>query len=125
MSDASPSCDLANRRLTLVLLWGLPAVLMLLSATLARGGLVTLTWTVALAAMGAACLINARGCGRMHCFFTGPYFLIMAVFSLLHGAERLPLGPNGWLLLGIATAAGGFFLWIVPEWHWGRYRRTA
>ena len=73
--------------------------------------------------MGAACLYNARKCGRLHCFITGPYFLILAVLSLLHGSATLPLGPDGWSWIGWATAIGGIGLTYVPEWIWGRYAR--
>ena len=34
-------------------------------------------WTVALVWMGAACILNARRCGRTHCRYTGPYYLAM------------------------------------------------
>jgi hypothetical protein len=33
------------------------------------------TWTVALAWMGTACILNLRRCGRTHCRYTGPYYL--------------------------------------------------
>ena len=34
-------------------------------------------WTVALIWMGVACILNARRCGRTHCRYTGPYYLVM------------------------------------------------
>ena len=82
-----------------------------------------LVWAVALVWMGAACLMSARRCGRRHCDLTGPFFLIMAVATLLHGFGAVWLGPNGWLWLGATIIAGGYgALWYLPERIWGRYR---
>jgi hypothetical protein len=107
----------------LIVLWGVPPVIMLLSAWRAGSGwIVTLTWTLSLAVMGGACLVNARGCGRMHCYFTGPFFLLMAVASLAYGLHWVLLGPHGWLYLGAVPLAGGGLLGFMPEWLWGRYR---
>jgi len=35
-------------------------------------------------------------CGRVHCYFTGPFLLAMSGASILYGAGVLPLGANGW-----------------------------
>jgi hypothetical protein len=32
--------------------------------------------------MGVACIVNALRCGRVHCYLTGPFFLLMAVIAL-------------------------------------------
>ena len=45
----------------------------------------TLVWTLAFAVMGIACVVNAVRCGRVHCHFTGPFLLLLAAASLLHG----------------------------------------
>src|SRR5262245_7566316 len=34
-------------------------------------------WAAALAWMGTACILNSRRCGRVHCRYTGPYYLAM------------------------------------------------
>jgi len=39
----------------------------------------TAIWTVALTTMGVGCVANALRCGRVHCYLTGPFFLIMAL----------------------------------------------
>src|SRR5216684_145071 len=70
------------------------------------------------------CLMNARGCGRMHCYFTGPFFLLLAVASLFYGLRLLPLGPHGWLYLGAFLLVGGGLLSFLPVWLWGRYRQA-
>ena len=59
--------------------------------------------------MGVACLLNARRCGRMRCHFTGPFFLAMAVASLLFSLGALPLGSEGWAFKRL----------------WERYRSTS
>ncbi len=123
MNEACAKRDLVENPDALILLWGLPPSIMLLSVCCASSGrIVTLTWTLSLAVMGGACLINARGCGRLHCYFTGPFFLLGAAASLSYGLRLLPLGPHGWLYLGAVLLAGGGLLGFVPEWLWGRYR---
>ncbi len=37
----------------------------------------------ALSLMATGCAINAFRCGRRHCFFTAPYFFVLAVASAL------------------------------------------
>jgi hypothetical protein len=55
----------------------------------------TIVWPATLAIMGTACIGNALRCGRLHCYFTGPFFLAMALFTLLFGLGLFPLGRNG------------------------------
>jgi len=81
-------------------------------------------WIVALATMGAACVANARRCGRMHCYFTGPFFLIMAVVTLLYALGVMPLGKLGWNVIGTTVLVGTLALYWLPEVFFGRYRRT-
>ena len=81
----------------------------------------TVVWIGALIWMGAACLANASRCGRMHCYFTGPFFLLMALVTGLHGLKVVNLGAEGWVWLGTMTAAGGFGLWWMPEYLWGKF----
>lgn len=71
--------------------------------------------------MGAACVANAARCGRMHCYFTGPFFLLLAAISLLHGLEIIPLGRKGWLWIGVALVVGSVVLHYLPEHIWGKY----
>ncbi len=71
--------------------------------------------------MGGACLLNARNCGRRHCYITGPFFLVMTVPVALHGFDLVSLGPQGWRWLGLAIGIGGGLLWYFPEMIWGKY----
>ncbi len=98
--------------------WGLPTI-----AMIAAGGFESeaVVWPVALAWMGAACLANARRCGRVHCFFTGPFLLAMAALALAVGLDVVSLGARGWAWIGGATLAGAALLYLVTERVWGRY----
>ncbi len=102
--------------------WGLPAIAMIAAAGL---DLEALVWPVALAWMGGACLANARRCGRMHCFFTGPFLLAMAALALAVGLDIVSLGARGWDWIGGGTLAGAVLLYFVPERIWGRYHVRA
>ncbi|HEY1773611.1 MAG TPA: hypothetical protein VGH91_10520 [Gammaproteobacteria bacterium] len=105
-----------------LLLWGVPVAVLALSAHM--GGLYpTIAWPLALVFMGAVCLVNARRCGRLHCFLTGPFFLLMAVLSLLYGLGIMDLGRRGWSDLSLALLVGAALLICVPEQLFGKYVR--
>ena len=74
--------------------------------------------------MGVGCLVNASRCGRIHCLFTGPFFILGAVTSLGYGLGLLPLGPSGWKWIGTVTIIGAIVLTLIPELVLGRYRRN-
>jgi hypothetical protein len=82
-------------------------------------------WPTMLTFMGVACLLNARRCGWIHCYFTGPFFLLLALIGLLYGLDLLPLGARGWSMLSIALVVGSVALICVPESLFGRYRSSA
>jgi hypothetical protein len=79
-------------------------------------------WAVALTTMGSACITNAFRCGRVHCFATGPFLLLMAVVALLYGFALLPLGKAGWNVIGVTVLIGTFVLTWLPERFFGKYR---
>ena len=74
--------------------------------------------------MGAGCVVNALRCGRVHCYVTGPFFLLMALLSLLYGFGLLPLGRNGWNLIGLVVLIGAIALSCLPEMLLGKYRNA-
>lgn len=82
-------------------------------------------WPVVLTEMGVACLVNARRCGRVHCYWTGPFFLGLASVSALYGFGVLDLGRRGWQDLTAVLLVGSILFGCVPEWIWGRYRRQS
>jgi len=83
----------------------------------------TTVWAVALSTMGAACLANALRCGRVHCYLTGPFFLLMALVTLLYGIGVAPLGRQGWNLIGLTILVGAISLCCLPEMFFGKYRK--
>src|SRR5262245_55604299 len=112
--------DWAGSRLTLTMVWGLPAAVMLLALLLnpvPRG----LVWIFMLSWMGGACLENARRCERTHCRYTGPFFVGMAAAVLAYITGALPLGSRPWLVLGIVIALGNSLIWWVSERALGTY----
>ena len=68
--------------------------------------------------MGTACLANAMHCRRVHCWFTGPWFLLAAVVALLRytGVVAIP-----WPTIINAGLGGSLLLWFVSEKVWGKY----
>jgi hypothetical protein len=75
----------------------------------------TVNWIVALAWKGAACILNARRCGRTHCRFTGPYYLVMVIPVLALGLDVIPVGLFGWLVLGAFIILGCKTIWWATE----------
>jgi len=103
------------------LTWGIPIAILLLSPEIGTRYLV-IVWPVLLTVMGVACLLNARRCGRTHCYVTGPFFLLLAGVALLYGIGLLPLGSRGWSTLSLALVIGTVGLCFGSEWILGRYR---
>jgi len=73
--------------------------------------------------MGVACIVNALRCRRVHCYLTGPFFLLMSLIALSYGLGILHLGGKGWNLLGLVTLIGAIALWCLPEMFLGKYRQ--
>ena len=104
-----------------VIAWGIPTAALVAGILIAPPAR-TIIWSTALIWMGAACIVNALRCGRIHCYLTGPFFLLMAIVVLLHGFEILWLGPNGWLWLGLTLVVVGWGLLVyLPERLLGKY----
>lgn len=102
------------------LIWGIPAAVLIMSPV----RYLVIVWPIVLTLMGLACLLNARRCGRIHCYFTGPFLLLLALVGLLYGLDVVPLGPRGWPMLSIALVVGSVIFICVPEWFFGRYRSS-
>jgi hypothetical protein len=102
----------------------LPAAVMALSGNLNIGNQWRAgVWALCLGVMAAGCLVNALCCGRMHCYFTGPFLILMGLASLSYGFGWLPLGTGGWNWIGGVTLGGVVLLGCVPELLFGKYRR--
>lgn len=112
--------DWAGNIRAYALAWGLP-LLALVAGAFVAAPLRTPIWIAALIWMGVACLANARRCGRTHCRYTGPYYLLLTLPVLLHGTGWLPLGTYGWWILGAAVLFGGKIIWWATESAWGKF----
>ena len=106
-----------------LLLWGLPWFAFAVGFS-EPPFLKIILWTTSLGFMGVMCLLNTFRCGRTHCLFTGPFFILGAIVSLGYGLGLLPLGPSGWKWVGAVTIIGAIALCCIPELVLGRYRRN-
>ena len=78
-------------------------------------------WIIALLWMGAACILNARRCGRTHCRYTGPYYLAMVAPVLVLASGIVTGDFSGWLVLGVLILAGSKIIWWATERAWGKF----
>ncbi len=122
-TTTEPSRDVMSSGLRMVLLYGLPGVAIYLTGNYGDREVAAIAWPVAFLVMGVACVANARRCRRVHCFFTGPLFLLASVLSALHGWRVMDLGPRAWELIGYGTFALALVLYFAPEAVWGKYFR--
>lgn len=119
------SRDILSDRLTTGIVYWLPIVALIVSGSLGVAtGWRALIWVVALTTMGVGCLVNAFRCRRVHCYLTGPFFLIIALTTALYGLGVVKLGERGWTMISLILLAGGLLLYYVPEAIVGRYRRS-
>ena len=105
---------------TKALAWRLPLVVIfaaLLVPVPARVGI----WAVAFAWMGTACVLNYRRCGRIHCRYTGPYYLAMIVPVLALGIAPVLIPITGWLAIAVAIPIGSKLIWWATERAWGKF----
>ncbi len=118
--SAADQRDLTRRKVQRLVLWQLPLIVFVAGSFV---GTVwhTILWTTALTVAGTACIVNAARCGRLHCYFTGPFFLLGAIVTFTYGLGVLPLGPGRWGAIGLIVALGSCFLFFVPEWRWGKF----
>lgn len=112
--------DLSSSAARMAIFWGPGVLLLMLTGQLGWWGH-TIGWTAGLAWLAIMCLRNSARCQRVHCMFTGPFFLAMAVVTLLVGFRVFSLGNSTWGLLGDTILIGGIVLCFGPELIWGRY----
>lgn len=93
--------DLVERRARWIVWGGIPFALVV-AGLFVDGQARAWLWTPAFVVGGTACVFNAATCGWMHCYTTGPLYLIAAMFSLLQGVEVIVRGST-WILVGIAV----------------------
>ena len=118
------SGDILSSPLLAAAVYCLPAAVIVLSGNFDIGNQGrAAVWAACLGVMATGCLVNAYRCGRMHCYFTGPFLILMALASMAYGFGWLALGTGGWNWIGGVTLGGAILLGCVPEFLFGKYRR--
>lgn len=117
------SRDILSTPLLVFALYWLPAIAIAVTGNLLSVGWRTFVWSASLTIMATACIANAVRCGRVHCYITGPFFLVMAIVTVLYGLGVVTLGRNGWSLLGLTILVGCIASYYLPELFWGKYRK--
>ena len=92
--------DLTGRK-TAWFLWYVPIILVIVGSSWSRARV--WLWVPAFVMMGVGCLANTARCGRIHCYVTGPLFLLAAVFVVLSALGMVPLHPGLFLLVVFGT----------------------
>jgi hypothetical protein len=80
----------------------------------ARG--IALIWVILFVWMGAGCVLNARRCHRLHCYISGPAFLLGAAILGLSAAGLLALGPHALNNIVGATLVVALLSFIPEIW---------
>ena len=101
MAETCEKNDFAASTQTFLFFWGIPIAAMVLAALLAPPTSM-LVWAGALFWAGAACAVNAYRCGRLHCYITGPLFLLAGLAILLAGFADVAISTT-WILIAVAA----------------------
>jgi len=117
---AASAHDWAGRFRSYVLAWGLPHIALFIGL-LVTVPLRAAIWSVALTWMGTACIVNAQRCGRTHCRYTGPFYLIMLIPVFGAGWWSDVISIYGWIALGAMIVVGGKIIWWSTERAWGKF----
>jgi len=116
--------DLVEGRLSFFISWVMPLVILVGSFFVQAIIVRTWIWVIALSWMGAACLLNAKKCSRTHCYYTGPFYIALALVSFLYGYQIIQLGNNGWYWLGAILVIGTVIIWVTSETLLGKYKHN-
>lgn len=97
-------------------LWRVPTLMIVVGAFWPAGRF--WLWIPAFLVAGGACLVNARRCGRVHCYATGPLYLGAAGYLVLALLDRVPFRFGRFL----GVVVGLSLLAHIGELLLGRYR---
>lgn len=114
MAETCEKNDFAASTQTFLFFWGIPIAAMVLASFLAPPASI-LVRASALFWAGAACAVNAYRCGRLHCYITGPLFLLAGLAILLAGFADVAVASS-WILIAVAA---GTCLAFCLEGHFG------
>ena len=101
-----------------LLIWYLPIAALIVGGS--WSGVRPWLWVPALLVMGVACLANAARCGRIHCYFTGPLYLLSAIYVVLAAVHLVPMNPNRFLGAVLLLT----LLAYLAEFPLGKYRKA-
>jgi hypothetical protein len=112
--------DMARKPVSAFLWWCLPIAIGIAAGSL---GLAlrenAAVWAVAFTWMATGCFLNALRCHRLHCYFSGPAFLIGAVIAAaLASGVALPATT---LNYDIAVTFVLVLMTFAPETFWRKY----
>ena len=114
-----PAGDFTRSWGRLFLVYGVPWIAMQLVGNLSNSELaVASTWAAGFAVMGTSCVVNALRCGRVHCWFTGPWFLLAAAVTVL---RYMGVVGIAWPTILNAGMGGALLLFFVSEKIWSKY----
>jgi len=99
------------------LFWCLPTLMLIVGFYWAIGR--PWLWIPALVVAGSGCIVNAGRCGRLHCYITGPFYLLAAVYVVFAEFHIVPLKPGLFLLVVFAVSVAACF----TELPLGRYMK--
>jgi hypothetical protein len=119
-ANARPAADWLGSFRASAAAWWLPQ-LAIIAALLVPLAIRTAIWVIALAWMGTACILNSRRCGRTHCRFTGPYYFVLILPTLLFGSAMISVTPYLWFVLAGLIILGGGLVWWATERAWGKF----
>jgi hypothetical protein len=118
-TNREPPNDWVRRPVSALLLWCLPLCLgfgtNLLHLPVRAEALV---WMIVFVWMGAGCVLNARRCHRLHCYISGPIFLLGAVVAGLFASDLLVVSHFNNI---VGATLGLALLSFVPEMIWRKY----
>jgi hypothetical protein len=116
---ASASCEAKDWASTGkgLLIWGPPAVAFIAGDHWASAR--SWLWFAGFLVAAVGCIANAARCGRRHCYFTGPLFLLAAAYNGLAGFHVVPMNETVFL----EVVAGAAVLACLSEPVFGRYRQ--
>ena len=115
--------DWLRKPIMAFLFWGLPIFGILIT------NLEAIQWRdtnliigVSLLWMGAGSFFNAMNCGRVHCFFTGPWFVFIAILPMLQAFNVMTVAQETWNLYVNIVTVGTLAIWFGSEKALGHYR---
>lgn len=116
------SKDWSRHRASWFFWWGLP-ILAAISTNILKLSITEMAFVLSIifAWAGTGCLLNARRCSRVHCFFMGPALWLGAIAAALVGVGMIADAQAlSYVVWGTVTLV---LLSKVPEAIWGKYTR--